>query len=411
MKSSSYNITAIDIGTNTIKTIVYLKRESEENLEYVASHITLSNGIKKGEIEDIDELAKALKESIEEVEKLSGQKIEEIYLSAPGKIFWGISRGVVINSKINKKFSQEEIERVEEEAIRVFSLPPNKEILETFPQEYIIDNEKIQDPLEMQGQKLEVDMSIIMGFAPQIKKIKQVISEIDIDGVLVPGALACSDAILSKKEKNLGVALLNIGAMQSYLLVFDDGCLIHLANLPIGSSHITNNIAIGFKIDINLAEKIKKEFGQAFYLKTKKMKKIKIKKEKNKEKIVIQGNDGSFSFKKKDLIALIEPKILELFNLVNNELKKINRQNLLPGGVVLTGGGAKLPKIIEIAKEKLKLPCRLGISSKIEGIENDPIFSTAVGIAYWVNNKNKEKVSFDHPIKKFIKKLIKTFIP
>jgi cell division protein FtsA len=185
---------------------------------------------------------------------------------------------------------------------------------------------------------------------------------------IVPSPLASSASVLSPRQKELGVALLDIGAGTSELAVFEEGDLIHLAIFPIGSANITNDIAIGLKTDIDTAERIKIEYGSSIF-----------KGNDKKEKIEIEGEEP-LVFSQKMLTRIIEARVSEIFGEVHKELKKISKQNLLPAGVVLTGGGAKLPKIVELAKKELKLPCRIGKPLNFSGLEDDPSLATACGL-------------------------------
>ena len=192
-------------------------------------------------------------------------------------------------------------------------------------------------------------------------------SRLQIDDV-VPSPLAAAKAVLTPQQKELGVALIDIGAATTSLAVFEEGDLIHLAVFPIGSANITNDIAIGLKTEVAIAESIKKQHGTCALAGDKK-------------KIEVFDKSSSLNFTKKDLVNIIEPRVAEILDLAQKELKKIGRQELLPGGVVLTGGGAKIPKIRELAKETLKLACEIGTPKQIMGLQEDPALATVVGLA------------------------------
>jgi cell division protein FtsA len=193
---------------------------------------------------------------------------------------------------------------------------------------------------------------------------------------VVPSPLAAANAVLTPQQKELGVALIDIGSATTSLAVFEEGELIHLAVFPIGSANITNDIAIGLKTEVAIAESIKKQHGTCMFAKTEKDKK-----DQSRKKIEVFDKSSSLSFTKKNLVDIIEPRVLEILDLIQKELKKINKQELLPGGVVLTGGGAKIPRIKEITKETLKLACEIGTPRGIIGLPDDPALATVVGLA------------------------------
>lgn len=192
---------------------------------------------------------------------------------------------------------------------------------------------------------------------------------------IITSPLAAADAVLTPQQKELGVALIDMGAATTSLAVFEEGDLIHFAVFPIGSANITNDIAIGLRTEIATAESIKKQHGTCILAKP-----VSEKKEQAKKKIEIIDKASDVSFTRKNLVDIIEPRVSEIFDLIQKELKKIGRQELLPGGVVLSGGGAKLPKIKELVKQQLKLPCSIGSPKGIVGIEDDPSLATIAGL-------------------------------
>jgi len=309
---------------------------------------------------------------IAEAEKLSGRKIKSVFVNIGGShLRITPSDGLISVSRADQKISQEDIERVLQ-AARAINIPSNEEVLDVFPREFIIDDQKgIKEPLGLTGIRLEVKANLLCVFSPFFINLTQAVlgSNLQIDDI-VPSPLAAAAAVLTPQQKELGSAVVDIGHSTTGLAVFEEGELIHFAVFPIGSGHITNDIAIGLKTDINIAENIKKEHGTCILGKTKK------------DKVAIEVQDKScpLSFSRKFLIDIIVPRVEEIFDLINKELKKINRQQLLPGGIVLTGGGSKLPKIREMAKLELKLPCEIGTPNGILGIDEDPSLATITGL-------------------------------
>ena len=256
----------------------------------------------------------------------------------------------------------------------------------------------------MKGIRLEIQTLILGGFTPYIKNLTEAILGADIgieDLVLSP--LASARAVLTPRQKELGVAVADIGAGTTGLAVFEEGDLIHLAIIPVGSSHITNDIAIGLKTDIDTAERIKLEFGIALPQGTEK-----------REMVDLSESLGEpLAFSRRELAEIIEARLSEIFDLINKELKNISRAQLLPAGVILAGGGAKLPKIKELAKKELRLPARLGYPEEFTTQIEDPSFSVCCGLVLWGQDLEAEKPSsfFKKGPASKIKRIFKAFIP
>jgi len=396
-------ITGIDIGTGGIKilTVTTDKKESDPEVLGITQAPVL--GIRKGTVINVEEVSNSLRSALEEFQDLVGQKIDSAVINLSGShIFVTPSKGVVVVSRADQKISQEDIERVMQ-AAQTFSLPSNKEILEVLPREFIIDGEKgIKEPFGLQGVRLEVEILALGGFSPYIKNLTKAVlnSGIQISDIAI-SPLASSRSILTPRQKELGVALLDIGAGTSGLAVFEEGDLVHTAIFPVGSAHITNDIAVGLKTDIDTAERIKIEFGSCLWKASKK-----------KEKIKKIGKEEPLTFSQKMLGNIIEARMSEIFDLTNKELKKISLQGKLPSGIVLTGGGVKLPRIVEFAKKELKLPCQIGYPSEIAGLEKDPALSSVSGLVLRGIDLERDSLSsFQGGFFSKLKKVFRIFIP
>jgi len=232
--------------------------------------------------------------------------------------------------------------------------------------------------LDLSGVRLEAKVILLCIFSRDFLNLTQAVlnSKVQINDVL-PSPLAAAKAVLTPQQKELGVALIDIGAATTSLAVFEEGDLIHLAIFPIGSSNITNDIAIGLKTEPAIAEAIKKQHGTCVFAKKEK----EIIKDQSHKKIEIFDKSDSLAFTKKDLVDIIEPRVSEILDLVQKELKKIGKHKMLPGGIVLTGGGVKLPKIKELTRDTLELNCEIGIPKGIVGIQEDPSLATVAGLA------------------------------
>jgi len=399
-------ITGLDIGTSAIKILVVQKNLNSE-LEVVSQISEPVVGIRKGVVIDTEEVSNVVENILEKVKTETGQKINSVYLNVGGShIFSTSSHGLVSVSRADQKISEEDVNRVLQ-AAQTFSLPSNKEIFDVSPREFIVDGEKgIKEVLGMQGVRLEAEVLVLGGFSPYLKNLIQTILNSNLQVLdMIPSPISSARACLSPRQKELGVAILDIGAGTSGLAVFEEGDLIHLAIFPIGSANITNDIAIGLKTDIDVAERIKIEYGSCLL--------SSLKNSRKKEKIEV-GESEPLVFSQKQLVNIIEARASEIFGEINKELKKISREKLLPAGVVLTGGGSKLPKIADLAKKELKLPCRLGKPQGFLDFGKDPTLATVCGLVLEGADLEIEKSPSILRRTNFLsklKRLFKIFIP
>lgn len=402
MRKSSI-ITGLDIGTSKIRVLVAQKKSEEENFQVLSLIQEPSSGVRKGVIVNIEEVREIVSSCLKKAQEQSDQKINGLYININGShLFSTPSRGLISVSRADQKISPEDINRVLQ-AAQTFSLPSNKEILNVFPKEFIVDGEKgIKEPLGMEGVRLEVEVLAVGGFSPYLKNLTQAVLNSNVQILdIIPSPIAAAESCLNSRQKELGVGLLDIGAGTSGLCVFEEGNLIHLAILPIGSNHITNDIAIGLKTDIDTAERIKLESGICF-----------LKGKDNKEKIETADQE-LVVFSQKILAKIITARVSEIFDQVQKELKKVIKQDSLPAGIVLTGGGVNLSKIVEFAKKELRLPCRIGKPQRFLGIDETPELATLCGlILTGANFEEEQKFSFSGKglINK-LKRIFKIFIP
>ena len=372
-------IVGLDIGSCFIRTVVAKIKADQTKPQIIGVGQVPSFGLRRGVVVDIEEAIKNISQSIQEAERNSGLSINRAHISLGGNhITSRTSKGVVAVSRADGEIAKEDVERAINAASAI-SLSPNREILHIIPRCFMVDDQAgIKEPVGMNGVRLEVDALIIEGATPFIKNLTKCISEVglEVEGlVLTP--LAASRAALTKRQKELGVLALDLGGGTVGLTVFEEGDIIHSCILPIGSSHITSDIAIGLRSTIDLAEKVKLEYGSALVSEISKKDTIDLSKLGIEEKGIIP---------RVQVAEIIEARLSETFELVDKELKKINRQGLLPAGVVLLGGGAKIPSLVDLAKEELRLPAQVGFPLELEGIVDevdDPAFATAVGLLLW----------------------------
>lgn len=401
--TKAHLIAGVDIGTSKIKILVAKNKAKEGNPELVSKVDEISDGVRRGTVVNVEKVSGILQDLISKTKEEAGQKFNKVYVNLNGShLFATPSHGLVSVSRADQKISEEDIQRVLQ-AAQAISLSSNKEIFDVLAREFIIDGEKgIKEPFGLQGVRLEAEVLALGGFSPYLKNIEKTVSDADLEILdLIPSPIAAARAVLTERQKELGVALLDIGAGTTGLAVFEEGDLIHLVVLPVGSANITSDIAIGLKTDVEIAERIKIEYGSC------------ILKGKNIRQKVEAGEDNPLIFSQKFLIKITSDRISEIFDEANKELKKIAREKLLPSGIVLTGGGANLPHITEFAKDKFHLPARLGKPRGISGLEPDLSLAVAEGLVLYGTDlqRNERPLNIGSGIASKLKRMFKIFLP
>jgi cell division protein FtsA len=265
------------------------------------------------------------------------------------------------------------------DASQAIQIPTNREILHVIPKDFSVDGQVgIKDPVGMTGIRLEVDSQIIEASIPFVKNLTKCVMQagVDIDD-LVLSPLASAQAVLTKRQKELGVVLIELGGGTTGMVAFEEGDLLHTAVLPVGSNYITNDLAIGLRTAVDVAEVVKLEYGTALPNSVKKDEEINLSK-------LDKHEEGWVS--RHHVAEIIQARLEEIFSMVNKELKIVGRDGQLPAGAILTGGGAKLAGVVELAKKELRLPVQIGFPSNISTIidrVDDPAYATAVGLVLW----------------------------
>lgn len=371
-------ITGIDIGNSAVKTLIAEFKEGSPRPQVLGAGKSPSDGLRKGVVIDMAETIENIRNSVGQAENSAGVKIKKAYVSIAGPhIRSQVSRGVIAVSRADNEISENDIQRVLEAASTV-SLPPNREIIHKIPKRFIIDGQEFfKNPLGMTGTRLEADVTVIDTLTPYLKSLAKTVNENDIEVTeFVYAPLASAKAVLTKKTREHGAIAVDLGGGLSTLAVFEEGELIHTATLPIGSKNITNDLAIAVKTSLDNAEKVKLEHGYVGSGPTGK-------KEIDLSELVEEEN---FVVPRKLIGEVINDRASEIVEMISGELKKINRLNLLPGGVVLCGGGTKLTGFAEYIREKLKLPAKKISSYEFDGVADridDPAFACAVGLVLW----------------------------
>ncbi len=370
-------IAAIDVGSSKIASLLAQARDDDSGkIHIIGASSSVSRGVRKGQIVNIDEAVASITESVEAAERMGGYNIAKAWVSIDGAHVGSInSQGVVAVSQPQGEISQDDVRRVLE-AARAVSLPASSEIVHVIPRSYTVDGQEgVKDPVGMTGVRLEVETHIITGSTTAIKNLAKCVSEVgcDVEG-MVFGGLAASEAVLSDTEKELGVILVDIGGGTTDIGIFVEGALAYSSVLPVGARNVTNDLAIGLRISLESAEKIKLLLGSN--------------KSKDKEDEIdvtaLKLPEEIKTVSYKTLVeGIIRPRLNEMFQAIASEVKKSELAGLTPSGMVLCGGGAMTVGITESAKRTLSMPVRIGFPTGISGLIDDienPAFATAVGL-------------------------------
>lgn len=377
--------TGLDIGSHSVRVAVgkpVPAPDGKEQIHIIGAVEVPSSGISKGTITNLEEAVSSISMALEQAERITGLPINKAWVGITGShIISQESRGVVGVARSDGEIREEDVDRAIE-AARTVATPTNYEIIHVIPKSFIVDGQRgIKDPVGMNGIRLEVDALIIQGLSSQIKNLTKCVyrTGLDIEDVVF-SILATAEAVVSERQKDLGVAVLNIGASTTSLVVFEEGDVLHTAVLPIGSDHITSDIAIGLRTSIEIAEQVKLHFA------TCKPEDVSKKEEINLGEL---GSPEEEIVGRRFVADITEARVQEIFEMVDKELIAADRSGMLPAGVVLTGGGAKLDGILEAAKTNLRLPAALGTPIGVTSVIDrsaDPALSTAIGLVLWAYN-------------------------
>lgn len=373
------SFSSIDIGSSKIRVISAKLEEGSDQLKITGYTEVPSFGMRKGIIVDATEITNAIAKAIEENERITGEPIESVWASVDGAHFESEnSKGVIAVSRADNEISEEDLIRVEE-AAQAISLSNNREILHVTPRSYIIDGQEgIKDPVGMVGIRLEAETNIITASSPILKNLTKCLEQANPEiEELIAAPLAASLTVLTQRQKELGTIVIDIGSATTGIVIYVEGEIFYLTVIPIGSSHITNDIAIALKTSVEIAEKIKLEYGFASSNEIDKKEKIPL------GQLDPKNSEAEEEISRKEVAKVIEARIREILGLVQKELKKIGYAGQLPAGVILTGGGSKLPGLVDITKDELGLPAQVGFPIELKGVVDqldDPSAATVIGL-------------------------------
>jgi cell division protein FtsA len=404
-------VAVIDIGSCKIATLVGQVAvdpvTSEVSVNVAGASTSESRGIKKGQIVDIDEAVEATISSIEAAERMAGYNVDSVYVALGGAhIHSQNSHGVVAVSDSNGEITQNDIDRAVEAASAI-SLPASREVIHVLPREFIVDGESgVRDAVGMSGVRLEVDTHIISAASAAVKNIRKSVNEagIQIEDLVFSG-LASAESVLSSTEKELGCVLIDIGGGTTSIAVFIEGSLAFSGVIPVGARNVTNDLAIGLRVSLETAEKIKIALSSNKRKTSGTNNLGAVADESDEMDLEKLGVDEIRKISKKTLLeGIIRPRLNEIFSMVKIELEREGLANRIPSGAIVTGGGAETAGVIDSAKRMLSLPVRIGIPGGVGGLVDDimmPSFATSIGLLLYGAKQipNENLTSFAKKIK------------
>ncbi|HET7693434.1 MAG TPA: cell division protein FtsA [Gemmatimonadota bacterium] len=382
-------IVGLDIGTTKIGCVI-AELDSDRNVKIVGVGTSRSEGLRRGVVVNLEKTVVSIGRAIEEAELMAGVEVRNVYAGIAGDHIRSInSHGVIAVSRGGVEITRADIGRVVD-AAKAVAIPMDREILHILPQEFTVDDQKgIKDPTGMAGIRLEVDVHIVTGAVSSAQNLVKAIQQAGYqvrDLVLEP--LASSHGVLTDDERELGVALLDIGGGTTDIALFHEGSIRHTAVIGLGGNSVTNDIAIGLRTPARDAERIKERYGAAVASMVD-----------PDEEIVVphMAGQGERRVSRELLASIIQPRMEEILSLAKADIKKTGWHDKVPSGFVLTGGAAALPGTVELAEEILAMPVRigrpLGVTGLVDSVD-EPRFATGVGLVIYGREAGREENRF-----------------
>ena len=378
-------IVALDIGTSKVVAIVGAIGPTGD-LEIVGTGMHASSGLKKGVVVNIEATVTSIQRAIEEAELMAGCTIHSVYAGIAGSHIRSLNSHGIVAIR-DREVQPLDVERVID-AARAVAIPADQEILHVLPQEYIIDDQEgVQEPIGMSGVRLEAKVHLVTCAANAAQNIKKCIRRcgLDVDDIVLE-QLASSYAVLTDDEKQLGVALVDIGGGTSDIAIFTEGAIRHTGVIPIAGDQVTNDIAMALRTPTAHAEDLKIKYACAL---------AKLARPEETVKVPSVGDRESRDMSRQLLAEVVEPRYDELFTLVQAEIRRSGFEELIAAGVVLTGGTSKMEGVTELAEEIFHMPVRIGAPVNVKGLSdivNNPIYSTGVGLLHFGVQQQRREV-------------------
>lgn len=376
MSNAGELIVGLDIGTTKICAIVG-ETTDDGGVDIIGIGTHPSKGLRKGVVINIESTVHSIRQAVQEAELMAGCEVTHVYAGIAGGHIKGFNSHGIVAVK-EKEVSQGDLDRVID-AARAIAIPLDREVIHILPQEYIIDEQDgIREPLGMSGVRLEAKVHIVTGAVTSAQNIIKCAQRCGLTVAdIVLEQLASSESVLSQDEKDLGVALIDIGGGTTDIAIWSDGSIVHTSVLAVGGDHITNDIAVGLRTPMDDAERIKQKYGCALGSMVD---------EEETLDVPSVGGRKPRTLSRQILTEIIEPRVEEMFSLVQQEIQRTGYEDLLASGVVVTGGATLLNGMPELAEDILGLPVRLGVPSKIGGLVDvvkSPVFATGVGLVLY----------------------------
>ncbi|MBM7837560.1 cell division protein FtsA [Alkalihalobacillus xiaoxiensis] len=374
---SNETYVSLDIGTSSVKVVVAEVAGGSINILGVGS--VPSEGIRKGAVVDIDETVKSIKRAVDQAERMVGIRIEQVVVGVNGShVELTPCHGVVAVSSNDREIGVEDVRRVLD-AAQVVSVPPEREIIDVIPKQFIVDGlDEITDPRGMIGVRLEVEGTMITGSKTVLHNVLRCVERAGLSvAEICLNSLAAGSVAVSKDEKSLGVCVIEIGGGSTTVSVFEQGALAAMSVLPIGGDHITNDLAVGLKLTTEEAERVKCKHGHAF-----------VNEASSEEQITIQkiGSNERETITQLELATIIEPRVEEIIEMSAKELVRLGFRQF-PSGFVLTGGAVMLPGVLELTKDMLEGNIRVAIPNYI-GVR-EPRYTVSIGLIHFAHKNGR----------------------
>jgi cell division protein FtsA len=400
-------VIGLDIGTTKVCTIV-AEIEERGRINIVGVGNSISSGIRKGVVIDIDSAAAAISESVEKARAMSGYEIHRVIVGVTGEHVASLnSRGVVAITHPNREITEEDVERVQDQS-RVIVLPPDREIIHAIPRSYSIDGQSgIRFPVGMSGARLEVETHVVTGAVTFLQNVAKCVHKAGLTieaTVLEP--IATAEAVTLPDEKNLGVCIADIGGGTTDIAIFVDGDIYYSSAIPVGGNHVTRDISVGLRTSHDESERIKLAEAVAMVSMTAGDELF---------EVISLGSDEPRILPNRILAEIVEPRMHELFTMVKQEIMRSGYYNMLPAGIILSGGGAQMRGATELCRQVTGMPTRVGSPRDVGGVADtlrSPIYSTAVGLVQYgahYHQQHREIVHEQAPMGKYMKKIQKFF--
>jgi cell division protein FtsA len=365
-------VVGLDIGTSKVCAIV--GEMTEHGVEIIGLGSHASQGLRKGVVINIEATVNSVKKSVEEAALMAGCEIHTVFTSISGGHIKAFNSHGIVAVK-NQEVAQRDLERVID-AAKAVAIPMDREVLHVLPQDYIIDEQDgIKEPLGMSGVRLEAKVHIVTGAVTSAQNIVKCCNRTGLNvAEIVLAPLAAAEAVLTDEERELGVVLVDMGGGTTDIALYHDGTLKHTAVLGIGGNHVTNDIAAGLRTPFNDAERIKQRYGFA---------KARMVTDDERVEVPSVAGKGAGTVSRQILCEIIEPRLDEIFELIQREIAKSGYEGSLASGVVITGGSMLLPGAVEMAERSFGLPVRLGVPAHVGGLVDvidSPAYAAAVGL-------------------------------